>query len=36
MPEFLVAKTAEAKSYSETGGKVSLTFDHACAAVLSS
>ena len=31
--DFLVAKTAEAKSYSETGGKVSLTFDHACAAV---
>ena len=29
----LVAKTAEAKSWSETGGKVSLTFDHACAAV---
>ena len=31
--DFLVAKTAEAKSWSETGGKVSLTFDHACAAV---
>jgi len=31
--DFLVAKTAEAKSHSETGGKVSLTFDHACAAV---
>lgn len=31
--DFLVAKTAEEKSYSETGGKVSLTFDHACAAV---
>ncbi len=31
--DFLVAKTAEPKSYSETGGKVSLTFDHACAAV---
>lgn len=31
--DFLVAKTAEAKSYSETDGKVSLTFDHACAAV---
>lgn len=31
--DFLVAKTVEAKSYSETGGKVSLTFDHACAAV---
>lgn len=31
--DFLVAKTAEAKSYRETGGKVSLTFDHACAAV---
>lgn len=31
--DFLVAKTAEAKSYSETGGKISLTFDHACAAV---
>ena len=31
--DFLVAKTAEAKSYNETGGKISLTFDHACAAV---
>ena len=31
--DFLVAKTAEAKSWSETGGKISLTFDHACAAV---
>ena len=31
--DFLVAKTAEEKSYSETGGKISLTFDHACAAV---
>lgn len=31
--DFLVAKTAEAKSYSETDGKVLLTFDHACAAV---
>jgi hypothetical protein len=31
--DFLVAKTAEAKSHSETSGKVSLTFDHACAAV---
>ena len=31
--DFLVAKTTEAKSWSETGGKVSLTFDHACAAV---
>ena len=31
--DFLVAKTAEGKSWNETGGKVSLTFDHACAAV---
>jgi hypothetical protein len=31
--DFLVAKTAEEKSYSETGGKITLTFDHACAAV---
>ncbi len=31
--DFLVAKTAEAKSYNETNGKISLTFDHACAAV---
>lgn len=31
--DFLVAKTVVAKSYNETGGKISLTFDHACAAV---
>ena len=31
--DFLVAKTAEEKSYNETNGKISLTFDHACAAV---